>query len=153
MRVKSDSKVGTDTQSAVLVEIFRKQLDIKDHQIAAQNDVIKGLSERLREGNILMGTLQQQLSPPDTATRDTSAVVDADAPTPNRRNGLMILQRCSAHSSFRRICVTMADCKRLIWIGTVYDNDSHHPVRACCCGFAIHEITMPGWNSCRSTNP
>ena len=86
-RVKSDSKVGTDTQSAVLVEIFRKQLDIKDQQIAAQNDVIKGLSERLREGNILMGTLQRQLSPPDSATRETSAVVEADAPTPKPEKG------------------------------------------------------------------
>lgn len=51
-----------------IVDILRKQLDIKDQQIAAQNEVIKGLSERVREGNILMGSLQQQLNPPKPTT-------------------------------------------------------------------------------------
>ena len=63
VKVKPDVKpAGGDNQSGTIIEILRKQLDIKDQQIATQNDVIKGLSERVREGNILMGSLQQQLS-------------------------------------------------------------------------------------------
>ncbi len=78
---KEDSKSGGmgDDQSGAIIEILRGQLDIKDQQIAAQNDVIKGLSERVREGNILMGSLQQQLSPPDTAKRNKSDAVATDA--------------------------------------------------------------------------
>lgn len=68
-------------QSAAILEIFRKQLDIKDQQIAAQNDVIKGLSERVREGNILMGSLQQQLSLTDGSSRGKTGVVEADQPS------------------------------------------------------------------------
>jgi hypothetical protein len=60
---------GSDGQSAAIIEILRGQLDIKDQQIAAQNDVIKGLSERVREGNILMGSLQQQLALTDGSLR------------------------------------------------------------------------------------
>lgn len=74
---KPASKIVLD-QSAAMLEIFRKQLDIKDQQIAAQNEVIKGLSERVREGNILMGSLQQQLSLTDGSARNKSGVVDAD---------------------------------------------------------------------------
>ena len=77
-KAKEDSKSSTvgEPQSAVIIDILRKQLDIKDQQIANQNDTIKGLSERVREGNILMGTLQQQLSPPEPANRNRSTVVD-----------------------------------------------------------------------------
>ncbi len=75
---KSRTNAGHDS-SAAIIEILRGQLDIKDQQIAAQNDVIKGLSERVREGNILMGSLQQQLSPPDTAKRNTSDALATDA--------------------------------------------------------------------------
>lgn len=58
-----------------IVDILRKQLDIKDQQIAAQNEVIKGLSERVREGNILMGSLQQQLTPPKASEPIAAPVV------------------------------------------------------------------------------
>ena len=74
-------------QSAAILEIFRKQLDIKDQQIAAQNDVIKGLSERVREGNILMGALQQQLSPPDSTNRNKKDVVETDIPSSKPEKG------------------------------------------------------------------
>lgn len=74
-------------QSAAILEIFRKQLDIKDQQIAAQNDVIKGLSERVREGNILMGSLQQQLAPPDQTSRTKKDVVETDAQSAKPEKG------------------------------------------------------------------
>jgi hypothetical protein len=73
---------GGGDQSAAIVDILRKQLDIKDQQIANQNEVIKGLSERVREGNILMGSLQQQLSPPDTTKRNHSDAVSTDTTSP-----------------------------------------------------------------------
>lgn len=76
---------GVD-QSAV-IDILRKQLDIKDQQIANQNEVIKGLSERVREGNILMGSLQQQLAPPEPANHYKSNVVDREAAPSPRKEG------------------------------------------------------------------
>ncbi len=76
-----------DGQSGAIIEILRKQLDIKDQQIAVQNDVIKGLSERVREGNILMGSLQRQLSPPESAKRHKSDVVETDAPLSKTEKG------------------------------------------------------------------
>jgi hypothetical protein len=77
---KSEMKTGGtgSDQAAAIVEILRKQLDIKDQQIAAQNDVIKGLSERVREGNILMGSLQQQLSLSDGSSRKKSDAMNAE---------------------------------------------------------------------------
>lgn len=80
-KTKGEPKSGGigDDQSAAIIEILRGQLDIKDQQLATANEVIKGLSERVREGNILMGLLQQQLAPPDTAKRNKSDAVATDA--------------------------------------------------------------------------
>jgi hypothetical protein len=62
--------------SGGLLEMLRQELAIKNQQITQQSDLISkqmeligGLSERLREGNILMGSLQQQLKLPDGASR------------------------------------------------------------------------------------
>jgi len=46
-----------------LQEILQ-QLKVKDHQIARQADIIEALNERVREGNILIGTIQRQLALP-----------------------------------------------------------------------------------------
>ena len=92
-------------QSTAILEIFRKQLDIKDQQIAAQNDVIKGLSERVREGNILMGSLQQQLSLTDGSTRNKSGVVDAEKPVqkPEKGSDTATKSPTTTHWLFRKI--------------------------------------------------
>jgi hypothetical protein len=52
-----------------LLGMLRRELDIKNQQIAQQGeliakhvDLINGLNERLREGNILIGSLQQRLT-------------------------------------------------------------------------------------------
>lgn len=52
-----------------LVSMLRRELEIKNQQItqhaeliSRQMELLNGLSERLREGNILMGTLQQRLA-------------------------------------------------------------------------------------------
>lgn len=81
-KLKSNPPLA-DPQSAAIVDILRKQLDIKDQQIAAQNDVIKGLSERVREGNILMGSLQQQLALPDSGSRTQPAMDATTSPSPS----------------------------------------------------------------------
>lgn len=88
-KTKSEPRMNAtgDGQSGAIIEILRKQLDIKDQQIAVQNDVIKGLSERVREGNILMGSLQRQLSPPESAKRHKSDVVETDAPLSKTEKG------------------------------------------------------------------
>ena len=81
------SATSADPQSAAIIEILRKELDIKNQQIVTQNDLLIGLSERLREGNILMGTLQQQMALGD-GSRSQPNVVDADAPkTPSPEKG------------------------------------------------------------------
>ena len=64
-----------------LVEMLRKELDIKNQQINQQMELINGLSERMREGNILIGSLQQQLALPAPASRTTDVV---EATTPER---------------------------------------------------------------------
>ena len=75
---------GSATGSEALVDMLRRELDIKNHQITQQSEMltkqielISGLSERLREGNILIGSLQRQLALPDGAARQHSDVVDA----------------------------------------------------------------------------
>lgn len=68
-----------------LLSMLRRELDIKNQQITQQTDMlskqmelINGLSERLREGNILIGSLQQQLALPEGADRKKPGVVQAE---------------------------------------------------------------------------
>ncbi len=79
-KTKSESKQSPigDNQSDAIIDILRKQLDIKDQQIANMN-------ERLREGNILMGTLQQQLALSD-GNRSKSNTVDVSSTESNTRD-------------------------------------------------------------------
>jgi hypothetical protein len=93
---EGESKPGSDSKSSshneddhgdAIIEILRSQLTIKDQQIAAANQVIKGLSERVREGNILMGSLQQQLAPPDQTNRNKKDVVDTNTPSGKSEKG------------------------------------------------------------------
>lgn len=81
---KSSARSLNDSESELLA-ILRRELDIKNQQITQQSDMlakqmelIDGLSERLREGNILIGSLQQQLVLTDGSTRMKSKPVDAE---------------------------------------------------------------------------
>lgn len=60
---KSAAESSNHTKEDVF-QILRKELEIKNRQIEKQWDVINSLNERLREGNILMGSLQQRLALP-----------------------------------------------------------------------------------------
>ncbi len=59
----------TDHVSSDFLGMLRRELDIKNQQITQQSELIakqmelvSGLSERLREGNVLIGLLQQRLA-------------------------------------------------------------------------------------------
>lgn len=67
-----------------LLAMLRRELDIKNQQITQQGELIgkqmeliSGLSERLREGNILIGSLQQRLALPDGRAKTTIGTVEA----------------------------------------------------------------------------
>jgi hypothetical protein len=67
---------GSDEGGALLA-MLRRELDIKNQQITQQSELIgkqmeliSGLSERLREGNVLLGTLQQRLTLPEAKPVD-----------------------------------------------------------------------------------
>lgn len=62
---KPASKTSPD-----ILSILQNELELKNAQIEKQWEVIHSLNERLREGNILMGSLQKRLSLP--------AAVDAE---------------------------------------------------------------------------
>ena len=68
-----------------LLAMLREELQIKNQQITQQTEMlskqmelINGLSERLREGNILIGSLQKQLALPDGSDRKKTNVVEAE---------------------------------------------------------------------------
>ncbi len=74
-----------------LLAMLRRELDIKNQQItqqaeiiAKQMELVNGLSERLREGNILIGSLQQRLALHDgrESTPAEPAKVKRPAPAP-----------------------------------------------------------------------
>ena len=73
-----------------LIAMLRRELDIKNGQItqhgeliSKQMELISGLSERLREGNLLIGSLQQQLALGDGSKRgQQQEVVDASQVEP-----------------------------------------------------------------------
>lgn len=61
-----------------VMALLRRELDLKNRQIEKQWDVINALNERLREGNILMGSLQQRLALP---RGESSAPVSTSGPS------------------------------------------------------------------------
>lgn len=64
-----EEKKETLGSSDGIMSILQKELDLKTQQIEKQWEVIHALNERLREGNILMGSLQKRLvSLPESST-------------------------------------------------------------------------------------
>ena len=67
-----------------LLAMLRRELEIKNQQIGQQSELISkqmelisGLSERLREGNVLIGSLQQHLALPEGRSENRSISVKA----------------------------------------------------------------------------
>ena len=65
------------------LEIKNKQITQHGELISKQMELINGLSERLREGNILIGGLQRQLALPEGRERRAENAVTVESPTPS----------------------------------------------------------------------
>ena len=103
--VRSNGAAAPSGQSD-LIAMLQAELTIKNQQIATQSgmmlqqmELISGLSERLREGNLLIGSLQQQLRLGDGSAHGKGSFVSADVsssksapsspsqkPTPRKEN-------------------------------------------------------------------
>lgn len=91
----ASSRPSGDNDAAGLLALLRKELEIKNEQITVQNgligkqmELINGLSERLREGNILIGSLQQRLALTDGRdAKPVEAMKAKAAPTPKSEKG------------------------------------------------------------------
>lgn len=88
----SKGKTGGGGEAELLV-MLRGELEIKNRQIAQQTDLIAkhaelvgGLSERLREGNVLIASLQQRLALTDGRKERTEPVVAATTSAPLTSN-------------------------------------------------------------------
>lgn len=93
VRTSTDSKSASSESndgSAAMIEILRGELEIKNTQINAQAELMKGLSERLREGNILIGSLQQQLALTDGSNRKKSDTVDTTSSEKPKDNSVAV---------------------------------------------------------------
>src|SRR5438874_10256932 len=61
----------------------QQQLKVKDDQIATLSEITKSLNDRMREGNILMGQLQRQLSLTSGGPQAPTDVVDTTNAKPD----------------------------------------------------------------------
>jgi hypothetical protein len=61
-----EEKKETSSPSPDVLSILERELTLKNQHIEKQWEVIHSLNERLREGNILMGSLQKRLAPPES---------------------------------------------------------------------------------------
>ena len=68
---------------ADFIAFLRSEVEIKNQQIARNDETIKALNERLRESNVLMATLQQRLALTDG--RDVKSI-EVSEPTTARRS-------------------------------------------------------------------
>lgn len=79
---KNLSSSSVKTSDGGILDILQKELEIKNRQIEKQGEIIQSLNERLREGNILMATLQKQLAlPSPSGEHSISELVTVKAST------------------------------------------------------------------------
>ncbi len=69
-------KKSTSEASPDILTILNRELELKNQQIEKQWEVIHALNDRLREGNILMGSLQKRLAPPSESDYVRAGVTD-----------------------------------------------------------------------------
>lgn len=79
--LKEAKKEVTEAKGDIL-HILQNELSLKNQQIEKQWEVIHALNDRLREGNILMGSLQKRLGPPPSEEAQ-STVVESSTPAPS----------------------------------------------------------------------
>ena len=85
-RALHEGKKDGKSEVGGILDVLRGELELKNEQIEKQWEVIHALNDRLREGNILMGSLQQRLAlpiaPSATASTLEAAPTDASMPSP-----------------------------------------------------------------------
>ena len=77
----AEKKSNLESKITIL-DILQKELGLKNQQIEKQWEVIHALNDRLREGNILMGSLQKRLGPPASESQNES-IMDASTVKPS----------------------------------------------------------------------
>jgi hypothetical protein len=109
---KRSMEEGMEATSGVL-HILERELSLKNQQIEKQWEVIHALNERLREGNILMGSLQKRLSLPSS-----EPIVEAPVETETVAVAAKAHQKASAKPSAQNIEKASKKAKRglLRWI-------------------------------------
>ena len=90
---EKSSEYDSSSPHADVFKILRRELDLKNQQIEKQWEVIGALNERLREGNILMGSLQQRLALP--AGDLPAGRQDSPSPTTVDASSMEAIQRAS----------------------------------------------------------
>lgn len=98
---KKSASSGPSFPPPDVLSILQNELKIKNQQIEKQWDVITSLNERLREGNILMATLQKQLALPEVAASQSPAepvIVEASV-EPVRKASRKAPKKASAQAS------------------------------------------------------
>src|SRR5207302_8277311 len=75
--------LGEASGQGALIAMLQHELEIKNRQITQQGELmgkqmelVAGLTERVREGNVLIATLQQRLSLSDGRSPATPTTVD-----------------------------------------------------------------------------
>lgn len=82
-----------------ILQILQKELDLKNQQIEKQWEVIHSLNDRLREGNILMGSLQKRLAlpaPEEAVPQPVAVTVDASSAAPSAKPSKNIRKNAEA---------------------------------------------------------
>jgi len=75
---QKEGKKSSPAMKGDILSILQTELALKNQQIEKQWEVIHALNDRLREGNILMGSLQKRLGPPSNES-PADDVVEASA--------------------------------------------------------------------------
>ncbi len=76
-----EAKKETAEARGDILGILQKELELKNQQIEKQWEVIHALNDRLREGNILMGSLQKRLALPEP--QEAPTVVETTSSNPS----------------------------------------------------------------------
>ncbi len=92
-KVKVEPKAGAaasvgNEHLIAMLQMLQKELDIKNQQIESQNQLLKGFSERMHEGNVLIGSLQKQLSVGNSSPRSSDTVDVESAPASSQSERL-----------------------------------------------------------------
>lgn len=105
---ESKSTAGGSTGNDYLqttIEMLRNELQIKNQQIESQAQLLRDFSERVREANFMIGSLQKQIAPaaPRQEPVDASAVGDREGDAEARQHPVDATSPKKRHWLFRKV--------------------------------------------------